>query len=69
LKILKLQKSESHTADDWGFLFFITFKNGFQLRTIKRFYNRVNEKRQTNKSKEFKITKVESTPLKKTCSD
>jgi hypothetical protein len=40
--------SESHTADDWGFVL-ITFINGFQLRTIKRFCNKANEKRQNNK--------------------
>jgi hypothetical protein len=53
----------------WGFLFLITLINGFQLRTIKRFCNKANEKRQNNKSNKFKIIKVESTPSKKTCSD
>lgn len=42
-----------------GFLFYITFINGFQLRTIKRFHNKVDEKRQINKSEYSKITKVE----------
>jgi hypothetical protein len=69
MKLKKSQDSESHTADDWGFLFLITFINGFQLRTIKRFCNKANEKRQNNKSNKFKIIKVESTPSQKTCSD